>query len=134
MSSSTLSPFAKVKRFSTSHEKHPMPPNEDGESVPNPKRSSRLNDFMSRSRTASLPPRPHTGNGSTSKQKLATRLGTFKGKGKEMVALTGASSVLALAKGLVDSIQLRMVRHTNLDMGQSKCFFEGGPTLQLTVR
>lgn len=57
----------------------------------------------------------------------------IKGKGKEMVALTGASSVLALAKGLVDSIQLRMVRHTNLDMGQSKCFFEGGHALQLTV-
>lgn len=88
MPSSTLSPFAKVKRFSTSQEKHPMPPTEDGESVPNPKRSSRLNEFMSRSRTASLPPRPHTSNGPTSRQKLSARLGGFKGKGKDKADLS----------------------------------------------
>ncbi|KIP04671.1 hypothetical protein PHLGIDRAFT_129351 [Phlebiopsis gigantea 11061_1 CR5-6] len=88
MASSTLSPFAKVKRFSTSQqEKHPMPPTEDGESVPNPKRSSRLNEFMSRSRTASLPPRPQTSNGPTSRQKLSARLGGFKGKGREKADL-----------------------------------------------
>ncbi|KAI0338910.1 hypothetical protein BDW22DRAFT_1362216 [Trametopsis cervina] len=51
------------------------------------KRSSRLNDFMSRSRTSSLPPRPHTSSGpqspSSSLQKLNIKLGNLKGKGRD---------------------------------------------------
>lgn len=80
MNSSTLSPFSRVKRFSTSQDKHPTP---DNEILANPKRSSRLNDFMSRTRTASLPPRPHSSGGPLSRQKLSARLGNLKGKGKE---------------------------------------------------
>lgn len=87
MSSSTLSPFARVKRFSTSQDKQPMPPTPDGESVVSHKRTSRLNEFMSRTRTASLPPRPHTSNGPSSRQRLSTRFGNLKGKGKEKAGL-----------------------------------------------
>lgn len=87
MNSSTLSPFARAKRFSTSassHDKQPLLQVQDNEGSPNPKRTSRLNDFMSRARTASLPPRPHTSNGpSVTKPKLSMRLGNLKGKGKE---------------------------------------------------
>ena len=87
MDSSTLSPFAKGKRFSTStssQDKQQLAQPPDIEPHANPKRSSKLNDFISRTRTASLPPRPHTSNGpSSSKPKLTARLGTFKSKGKE---------------------------------------------------
>ncbi|GJE88343.1 hypothetical protein PsYK624_044260 [Phanerochaete sordida] len=91
MNSSTLSPFAKGKRFSTStssQDKQPLPQLQDVEVSASPKRSSKLNDFMSRTRTASLPPRPHTSGGPTSsKPKLSARLGGFKGKGKEKAEL-----------------------------------------------
>jgi hypothetical protein len=88
MSSSTLSPFTKPKRFSTStqaQDKHqhstPQTPELDGATTSS-KRTSKLGEFMARARTASLPPRPHTSSGpSPSKHRLG--LGTIKGKAKE---------------------------------------------------
>ena len=92
MNSSNLSPFTKPKRFSastSSHDKQHAPQSLelDANYPPPPtsqKRSSKLGEFMSRARTASLPPRPHSSSGpSLSRHKLSARLGSSKGKGKE---------------------------------------------------
>ncbi|KAI0693964.1 hypothetical protein BC835DRAFT_1351319 [Cytidiella melzeri] len=65
---------------------HEAPSTGSSEPATSPKRLSRLNDFMLRSRTSSLPVRPHSSSGIQSlstRQTLGHRLGTIKGKGRD---------------------------------------------------
>ncbi len=93
--SSTL-PIIKSFRFSSSHDVTSLPQT-NGTST-SAKRTSRLQEFMGRSRTASLPPRPQTSNGLAQGQgrhKHLTVVGKGKASEREESQDSAASSSLA---------------------------------------
>lgn len=71
-------PLIKSFRFSSSHDVHSVPL-ANGATPTASKRSSKLQEYLGRSRTASLPPRPHTSGGLPGHKRF-----TLTGKTKEV--------------------------------------------------